>query len=377
MPLFGKQSSEEVGVVSQSHDRVLENLRQGFNRADQRWPGLQHAFVQFDQDALLPYVVSGELDFMHETLPRAVVGPLVHEQTILKCSYSWFLSMGRGFCYTVYFDDTPGGRSAVRLFAQLAVAACRCVLPHFAPLMPCGEYWFPSFWADIWLELLYSFGQEHSDPLLYVRELRLKVATDGTRFSLTPGYRTSVPLGDAPGLEQPRPWRDVLEDCARLGACVDVLDTGVFRASAYTIERLLHKEALPQNLWVVESVLGLRPSPRDFLRHGSGVRRAQKEAPRPSRRRGQVAPSAHRQPGYPLPGCVPAEPGSVSPSAWRGYTIAPVKNKRWCDAPPEVPVDWFWKQNRSPESSNDAGQDCAQSCSQGQGLRLSEGPVRR
>ncbi len=32
---------------------------------------------------------------------------------------------------------------------------------------------------------------------------------------------------------------------------------------------------------------------------------------------GSDAPSAHRRPGYPLPGCVPAEPDSVSPGPIR------------------------------------------------------------
>src|SRR4051812_29287580 len=33
---------------------------------------------------------------------------------------------------------------------------------------------------------------------------------------------------------------------------------------------------------------------------------------------GQMRPSAHRRPGYPLAGCSPAEPASVSPGAAKG-----------------------------------------------------------
>jgi len=51
------------------------------------------------------------------------------------------------------------------------------------------------------------------------------------------------------------------------------------------------------------------------LRHSSGVRWKSK-APE-ARPRGPDAPSAHRRPGYPLSGCVPAEPDSVSPSSVR------------------------------------------------------------
>jgi hypothetical protein len=51
-----------------------------------------------------------------------------------------------------------------------------------------------------------------------------------------------------------------------------------------------------------------------FGRHGSGVR-GRGKAPRPPAWAGGtvVAPSARRRPGYPLMGCSPAEPTSVSP----------------------------------------------------------------
>jgi hypothetical protein len=55
----------------------------------------------------------------------------------------------------------------------------------------------------------------------------------------------------------------------------------------------------------------------DFLRHGSGVRRHQGKTPDGFHHQGPDAPSAHRRPGYPLSGCVPAEPDSVSPSSVR------------------------------------------------------------
>src|SRR5215831_16913942 len=47
---------------------------------------------------------------------------------------------------------------------------------------------------------------------------------------------------------------------------------------------------------------------------GSGVRWRGGRAPSPtSVERGARVPSAHRRPGYPSPGCVPAAPDSVSP----------------------------------------------------------------
>jgi hypothetical protein len=62
-------------------------------------------------------------------------------------------------------------------------------------------------------------------------------------------------------------------------------------------------------------------SPQDFLRHDDGVQGyGKKMAPDGSTHQGPDAPLAHRRPGYPLSGCVPAEPDSVSP----GMAIVPL-----------------------------------------------------
>src|SRR5713101_7882247 len=47
-----------------------------------------------------------------------------------------------------------------------------------------------------------------------------------------------------------------------------------------------------------------------------------KTAPGGSHQQGPDAPSAHRRPGYPLSGCVPAEPDSVSPGLGRVVSAA-------------------------------------------------------
>ena len=72
-----------------------------------------------------------------------------------------------------------------------------------------------------------------------------------------------------------------------------------------------------------------------FSRHRSGVRWGE-EGPSPtSVERGTRVPSAHRRPDYPLSGCVPAEPDSVSPGG-PTVTNSPTRNKsngpKW-DAP--------------------------------------------
>ena len=67
-------------------------------------------------------------------------------------------------------------------------------------------------------------------------------------------------------------------------------------------------------------ILGLGPRPQDFRRHISGVRwPATKTASDNNCRQRPDAPSAHRRPGYPSSGCVPAEPDFVSPG---NHTLA-------------------------------------------------------
>src|SRR5271157_6655770 len=48
----------------------------------------------------------------------------------------------------------------------------------------------------------------------------------------------------------------------------------------------------------------------------------QRTAPCGFHHQGPDAPSAHRRPGYPLSGCVPAAPDSVSPGTLRVASIA-------------------------------------------------------
>lgn len=69
-----------------------------------------------------------------------------------------------------------------------------------------------------------------------------------------------------------------------------------------------------------DQILGLCPRPQDFRRHISGVRwPTMKTASDNNCRQRPDAPSAHRRPGYPSSGCVPAEPDSVSPG---NHTLA-------------------------------------------------------
>lgn len=54
--------------------------------------------------------------------------------------------------------------------------------------------------------------------------------------------------------------------------------------------------------------------------------RRESTAPDGFHHQGPDAPSAHRRPGYPLSGCVPAEPDSVSPGNLRVASAPPRHN---------------------------------------------------
>ena len=79
---------------------------------------------------------------------------------------------------------------------------------------------------------------------------------------------------------------------------------------------------------------GLCPRPQDFRRYISGVRLpAMKTAPDNDHRQRPDASSAHRRPSYPLSGCVPAEPDSVSPG---NHTLAARRRDRKYASAPEL-----------------------------------------
>jgi hypothetical protein len=83
-----------------------------------------------------------------------------------------------------------------------------------------------------------------------------------------------------------------------------------------------------------EPLPGLCPRPQDFRRNISGVRwPAMKTAPDNYHRQRPDASSAHRRPGYPLSGCVPAEPDSVSPG---NHTLAARSRVRKDASAPEL-----------------------------------------
>src|SRR5277367_4789687 len=66
---------------------------------------------------------------------------------------------------------------------------------------------------------------------------------------------------------------------------------------------------------------------------------------------GPDAPSAHRRPGYPLSGCVPAEPDSVSPGSLR---LAPTEQdgKRPSDTGVMPPKILLYEFPRVPRTTN-------------------------
>ena len=85
--------------------------------------------------------------------------------------------------------------------------------------------------------------------------------------------------------------------------------------------RLNKSASSPEFVGEFRPLLGLCPRPRHFLRYGSDVPKlAQRTRPWPGiPEPGPDTPWAHRRPGYPSAGCLPAEPASVFP----GTAICP------------------------------------------------------
>ena len=81
------------------------------------------------------------------------------------------------------------------------------------------------------------------------------------------------------------------------------------------LDQLKVFQGLPQNLWVKK--LGLCPRPQDFQGMALVSNGAGKKPPGRSDPPGVDAPLAHRRAEYPLSGCVPAEPDSVSSASSR------------------------------------------------------------
>lgn len=228
---------------SQQH---LQSVRADFLSASDKWPGLHHAFLQLDgktgKSDQLDWSKVGESNFFLESWTRAVVAPIVGKRVILEIISSIYDTVASDrLSNTAYFDDPPGNLSGLRQFKELAVTASRCFFPEVAAQWS-NAYGHNTFLPDAWLGQVYTLALEHRDPLLIVREHRLEISDDGDKILLAPGYSIPIPNGNVSGMAgRCRPWKDLLTDLERLGVYVDVLESGVFRASAYVLEQLIGK----------------------------------------------------------------------------------------------------------------------------------------
>lgn len=217
--------------------RQCEFLRDNFLRASGRWPGLHHTFIQLEPSG------GGELNFFLETWPTVVVAPVMAQRVVLKHTVSLHDSLASGrLGITVYIDDPPPNPSGLLQFRELALSACRCFFPKTVDQYS-HAHGYNWFLPDKWLGELYMLGLENRDPLLAVREHRMELRGDGSKFHLTPGFSSPIPEGNAIGFSgQFRSWKGLLADLAESGVRVDVLETGVFRASAYALDQYLTGE---------------------------------------------------------------------------------------------------------------------------------------
>src|SRR5262249_47421435 len=87
-----------------------------------------------------------------------------------------------------------------------------------------------------------------------------------------------------------------------------------------------------------------------FRRHGSGDRRERNRAPDHQRGQGPAGdvPSVHRRPGYPLTGCAPAEPASVSPGGKKVTRREAGPQGQPAGPKPRVAAEWvIWQRTPS------------------------------
>ena len=225
-------------VIEAAQQEQLKSLKGDFQQACSKWPGLHHRFVQFDVLALCEKGYGHQNEFF-QSYPRIVVKPLIGDRVFLLCEISSHTFAGKRLVYTVFVDDPPGDKAALEYFRELARSACRILFPK--RLESSSHAWgHRSGWPDMWLTEIYCLGQELNDPLFKVREHTLEVFDDRKEIHLSPGYSSPTPKGEVVGFDgRSLPWHELLAQVADAGLIVDVLDSGVFRASVHAIDRLL------------------------------------------------------------------------------------------------------------------------------------------
>ncbi len=211
-------------------ETALKALQRRFERADEPWPSLHHAFFNVGGGAQ----GRSPLAYFTTVVGRTIVLPLADDPTILDCRGTPVANL------SAFWSDSSGNHAALRLFQELSLAVYRSLWPKDT------EVRFPDFgwqrqWAtDCWLNVLYIEGPTRKDPFLHVRQHDLEVDKKAGVFRLVPGYSHPIPKGTAVGVRnRRRRWDSLLVKFAACGVCLRTLEQGLFRASAYAIERIL------------------------------------------------------------------------------------------------------------------------------------------
>ena len=211
-------------------ETALRALQQRFERADEQWPSLHHAFLNEGAgvQGLSP------LRFFTFAVARTLILPLADGQTVLDCRSTPAANLA------VFWSDSPKDQAALRLFHDLSLAVHRSLWPSDSDVRFPDFGWERQCDTDSWLDVLYVEGSTRRDPFLHVRRHDLEVDKKAGVFRLVPGYSHPIPKGTALGLHnRRRRWDSLLLKFAACGVCLRTLEQGVFRASAYAIDRIL------------------------------------------------------------------------------------------------------------------------------------------
>lgn len=212
-------------------EKALDACRRRLEQAKQVWPHLKHAFVNVGVGAQ----GHSPLRFYTKTVVQTLIPPLTESQSILEYGGTAAALALNCFCA----NDT-NDLVGLRLFKDLAFTVCRCLRLKDVEFEFSDSLHQCNWWTDIWLSIMHHEGATRNDPFLHVIRRKLRVDEKIQNCGLAPGYSKPFPKGDATGVHnRRRRWKPLLIEFEKVGLLVRTLDQGVFRASAYAIERIV------------------------------------------------------------------------------------------------------------------------------------------
>lgn len=209
--------------------QILETLQRRFERADDQWPNLHHAFIHFGigVQGLSP------VRFFQRAVVQFVVSVLAPEYATIECTSSSQANL------SVFWGSNDNDISGLRLFHKLSLAVARALWPDEVAFVFKDARWHTVWWTDSWIAAMQSEGRERNDPILRVNRYDLRIGEHESDLELVPGFTVPIPTGMAVSLKNEREtWRLLLPKYAKSGLAMFTLEQGLFQASAYALARI-------------------------------------------------------------------------------------------------------------------------------------------